>query len=630
MTTPDFFISRNVNEQVKQVCNVDLSDDQEEENKYIIQANEKKIQMMQYIQDITDMRGSNISENQIIELQEKYNFLSYEHYNKMQQLQQLQINKYIQANIMQEANEAQQSQTQELNIRGREYFDVATRYYNDGNFEKSILLYEKCMDGNVWTQDEIWTSKFKLGHCYKMIGNIEKSIYNFLDAYDFSPDRIEAIYEIIYHYRHIGKNKLAFTFYEIAKNKMRDGIKHDLDKYKMDVEYTIIAMYNGKYEINDSVVNILNNAPNEYHFNLFSNMKFYKNNIVPNRVIDLSEIVHLDINDSKIKFNSSSGCMIKKRGGGYMMNIRFVNYYITDNGNYIDCDNNILISANKYVELDKDFKVVESRFFDVDYDGRQYVGIEDVRIFNQFNKDYIEFIGTCYHTNGTIGICTGSYNLHDDKLVGCEVGSPTRSYCEKNWVYFECNDETHIIYKWFPLQIYKYNSDKTAINLVQIRNMPRLFSYCRGSTCGFRFQPTQPPDELGGSYSDSECVKGVETWFIVHIAVEETPRSYYHVIAVFDENMNLNRYSAPFKFEGEKIEYCLSLIIDVGAAGFSEVDFRKAGVSDVDRQERPARWVEESEGESERIIINYSTWDRTTKIAVFRKNYIESLLKYKY
>jgi hypothetical protein len=137
---------------------------------------------------------------------------------------------------------------------------------------------------------------------------------------------------------------------------------------------------------------------------------------------------------------------------------------------------------------------------------------------------------------------------------------------------------------------------------------------------------------MGGrdTISDSECVKGVETWFIVHIAVEETPRSYYHVIVVFDENMNLNRYSAPFKFEGEKIEYCLSLIIDVGAAGFSEVDFRKAGVSDVDRQERPARWVEESEGESERIIINYSTWDRTTKIAVFRKNYIESLLKYKY
>jgi hypothetical protein len=116
---------------------------------------------------------------------------------------------------------------------------------------------------------------------------------------------------------------------------------------------------------------------------------------------------------------------------------------------------------------------------------------------------------------------------------------------------------------------------------------------------------------MGGrdTISDSECVKGVETWFIVHIAVEETPRSYYHVIVVFDENMNLNRYSAPFKFEGEKIEYCLSLIID--------------------RQERPDRWVEESEGESERIIINYSTWDRTTKIAVFSKNYIESLLKYK-
>ena len=57
--------------------------------------------------------------------------------------------------------------------------------------------------------------------------------------------------------------------------------------------------------------------------------------------------------------------------------------------------------------------------------------------------------------------------------------------------------------------------------------------------------------------------------------------------------MNLLRYSAPFKFEGEPIEYCLSIIVD-----------------------------------NEKIIINYSTWDRTTKISIYNKEYIESLLKY--
>ena len=57
--------------------------------------------------------------------------------------------------------------------------------------------------------------------------------------------------------------------------------------------------------------------------------------------------------------------------------------------------------------------------------------------------------------------------------------------------------------------------------------------------------------------------------------------------------MNLLRYSAPFKFEGEPIEYCLSIIV-----------------------------------EDERILINHSVWDRTTRIGIYDKKYIESILKY--
>jgi hypothetical protein len=73
----------------------------------------------------------------------------------------------------------------------------------------------------------------------------------------------------------------------------------------------------------------------------------------------------------------------------------------------------------------------------------------------------------------------------------------------------------------------------------------------------------------------------------------ENPRHYYHIIAVFDENMQLLRYSAPFKFEGEPIEYCLSVVV-----------------------------------EDDRVLLNFSSWDRTTKLGVYDKEYIESLLKY--
>ena len=47
------------------------------------------------------------------------------------------------------------------------------------------------------------------------------------------------------------------------------------------------------------------------------------------------------------------------------------------------------------------------------------------------------------------------------------------------------------------------------------------------------------------------------------------------------------------KFEEDPIEYCLSIVV-----------------------------------EHERVLINYSTWDRTTRIGVYDKKYIDSIVKY--
>ena len=57
--------------------------------------------------------------------------------------------------------------------------------------------------------------------------------------------------------------------------------------------------------------------------------------------------------------------------------------------------------------------------------------------------------------------------------------------------------------------------------------------------------------------------------------------------------MNLLRYSSPFSFEGEAIEYCLSIIV-----------------------------------EKSQVLINYSIWDRSTRIGIYDKEYIDSILKY--
>ena len=112
------------------------------------------------------------------------------------------------------------------------------------------------------------------------------------------------------------------------------------------------------------------------------------------------------------------------------------------------------------------------------------------------------------------------------------------------------------------------------IHVVDTKPTPKLFSQIRGSTCGFL--TTQK-----------------EIWFINHIVSHEMPRHYYHIISVFDIHMNLLRYTAPFKFEGEPIEYCLSILV-----------------------------------EETRVLINYSVWDKTTKIGIYDKLYIDSLLVY--
>jgi hypothetical protein len=110
--------------------------------------------------------------------------------------------------------------------------------------------------------------------------------------------------------------------------------------------------------------------------------------------------------------------------------------------------------------------------------------------------------------------------------------------------------------------------------VLEERAMPDFFRHIRGSTHG---------------YED-----GNEVWFLAHAVEYGTPREYYHFFIVFDKLANgdikLNRWSHLFKFEGEKIEYALGLIV---------------------------------ENKKNRIIVSYSKWDRHPVIGVFDKFEIE-------
>lgn len=469
----------------------------------------------------------------------------------------------------------------------RYHFYLANSYYDSGkDNETAIEWYKKRIQLGGWVQ-EVWYSFYRIGLIYKRMDKMGDAIFNWIAAYECFPDRIENLHEIIQYYRIIGQCKSALIFYNLAKNILDKNLnwseylflQNDVYTYRLEFEYSIIAAYTGINNINDRVVTIMNNATDHNAVNnLLSNMKFYKDILVPVKKINMSGVsVHL-INGDYTDFISSSSCIISNSNGGYLMNTRLVNYKIDGQGCYHNCEKHI-ITINKYLELDANFAVKLEILMNFDYLDRRYIGVEDVRIFKTAGKKTLKFIGTGYHTNNKIGVVYGDYNpfYQENTLIPFEIEPEfTVTDCEKNWVYVNIKNETCVIYNWSPLKICKIDetsSEKNKLKLIKTIEMPNIFNRVRGSTCGANYKN--------------------EIWFVGHIVSYEQPRHYYHIFSVFDENMKLLRYSAPFKFDTECIEYCLGLIV-----------------------------------EDDRVICTYSSWDRTTIIAVYDKKYIDGLVIY--
>ena len=479
----------------------------------------------------------------------------------------------------------------------RYHFYLANSYYDSGHIEEAITYYKKRVELGGW-YEEVWYSYYKIGLCYKGMGKMPEAIHYWMEGYNYYPDRLEGLYELIQHYRITAKHKLGMMFYKEAKIilDMKKDLKNHLFlhnyvyTHKIYYEYTILACYAGIKNINWEIIEVLNNSPDEADNRmLMKNMKFYKDILRTDSKFILDDTTTANVNGSDVTLHSSSSCLIPNADNdGYKLNVKYVNYYITEDGSYTQCDKHN-ITMNKYIELDSQLKARFEKRLDLKFDDRQYIGTEDVRIFHDVATQAPLFIGTGYHRNNTRGAVVGNYNVKTGGLTGNEiVPNSNNASSDNNCVYVDYNNATHVINRWYPLQICKIT--ESALNLVETRTTPLIFNYMRGSTCGFKY--SKPAGEFKNGNIPIQIVED-EIWFVTHIVSEETPRHYYHVIVVFDANMKLLRYSAPFKFEGEPIEFCLSIVV-----------------------------------EDERVLINYSTWDRTTRIGVYDKKYIDSIVKY--
>jgi len=477
----------------------------------------------------------------------------------------------------------------------RTLFYLANTYFDINRLDEAIPFYEKRIKVGGWEQ-EIWYSNYRLGEIYNRKGDILKAIDYWLEAYEVNPLRLENILKIVNHYRCNGKPKRAYAYIKMVT----DAILHHKEKstrndylfmensvytHILDYEIIILSYYIGIKNVNSSILSVLQHTtdPNLIS-SVFANMKFYINTfptlITRSYTSEITHNVSIAGKNVPLLFKSSSPCIIENPSGpGYLMNIRYHNYVITDTSYMIilppDYEHDIkpTITLNQMVCLDENFDIISSRITKVVSPiSKKLIGVEDVRLFYSEDEKSISYIGTSTHKIDDISIVTGKYDNNEmSPAIRCRQ-SFKQSHCEKNWVYFNHRGKKRVVYNWSPLTVCELN-DKGDLNIVFQQNMPYMFNLLRGSTCGVTYK-----DEL---------------WFVCHAISFEgehgMSRHYYDIIVVMDaDSMKIKRTSPFFKYSTERIQYTLGLIVT-----------------------------------DKTVILSYSIGDTSTNVSVYDKKVIE-------
>jgi glycosyltransferase involved in cell wall biosynthesis len=489
---------------------------------------------------------------------------------------------------------------EEIPNDARYTFYLANSYKDAGQYENAIKNYKKRIEIGGWIE-EIWHSYYSIGNCYLKLNDIPNAIYYWMEGYQYFPDRVENLYEIIKYYRENSKNKLANIFYDIARYELNKKtnydhlfLQNDVYSYKIEYEHTICGYYNSRNNIDIRIecMNVLNNeiAPKNIKDNVLSNYKYYSLPLVSrsinNENIEILNNIgyNLDI-DRNIFIPSTPSICVDDNKKELLVCRRFVNYKIGEKGEYINEKN--IITKNIIAVMDiSNAKWNKKYEFELKYDtiyDDQYIGIEDVRLF--LFDGLLYFNGNRGIKRNNICIEHGKINLFlrqtNSTIVKCE----NQNNIEKNWVLFENSSKLmKMIYNWYPLTIGshgdhptclidEHNKPNTFLKITDTIDTPPFFKYIRGSTNGINI--------------------GNEIWFICHIVSYEMRRFYYHVVVVIDDSTyKIKRFTKMFTFEKEKVEYTL---------GFA---FLK---------------------ENDEFMIGYSTMDKCTKYILVSKSDIEEL-----
>lgn len=445
-------------------------------------------------------------------------------------------------------------------------FYLAQSYKCLKQYEEAIKWYKERIAQGGW-KEEVWYSKFMIGDIYQTMGDWEKALIWYLDAYQHNPERAEPLERIALNYRTQNQNALAYLFAaQGAKIPYpADQILFIADPvydYRFDEELSISAFYTPfKEEGFAALERLLTNkrAPASAKYLAERNLHFYIENLKNVRFQSLPITPPSVREGSKIRCNPTNPSILKT-DEGYLVICRCVNYTQKGAKDYRMIDpeakNNFVVKTRNYLlQYDKKFHLLSQKEIIDELSPPMrhspftaIEGLEDCRIFEHdqaiwatctvqdMNPYHVPQIGL-YRLDKTNADPQRSAVQHFVPLQG-----PVEGRCEKNWLPFVKDGDIHVIYSYDPFIIYKIDPLTGGFEQVVNRDEKLDFSRFRGSAGPIPFD-------------DGYLA-------VVHHVGYDNGRYYYHRFLYLDKDFAITRISRPFTYRSAAIEFCCGMTVD--------------------------------------------------------------------
>jgi glycosyltransferase involved in cell wall biosynthesis len=152
-----------------------------------------------------------------------------------------------------------------IDLERRYVFYMAQSYRDAGMSERSIEAYQRRIDLGGWAE-EVYISKYWIARQKQSLERPEGEIIDsYLKAWEYRPNRLEALYHLI---KYLGGKKRYALAFALSSIGMKTGscsdilfVEDEIWKWRMPDEYSVLAYYNGNAEEAFRTTTIIMNSP---------------------------------------------------------------------------------------------------------------------------------------------------------------------------------------------------------------------------------------------------------------------------------------------------------------------------------------------------------------------------------